>query len=134
MAAAEFGLGLCEEELGNFEKAQQIYQIILDKSSQSENPDFEGTVAVTQAKHRLDTMADYKQKVIFKLAPTPPAASLLQSQTTGAATEPTIQIKPVDTNLPAEVILPIDVNQASQTSNVLPDVNSKVPEPNASVK
>ena len=127
-AAAEFGLGLCEEELGNFEKAQQIYQII------AENPDFEGTVAVTQAKHRLNTMADYKQKVIFKPAPTPPAASLLQSQTTGAATEPTIQIKPVDTNLPAEVILPIDVNQASQTSNVLPDVNSKVPEPNVSVK
>jgi tetratricopeptide (TPR) repeat protein len=131
-AAAEFGLGLCEEELGNFEKAQQIYQII------AENPDFEGTVAVAQAKHRLETMADYKQKVIFKPAPTPPAASLPPAtsggQTTGAATEPTIQIKPVDTNLPAEVILPIDVNQASQTSNVLPDVNSKVPEPNVSVK
>jgi len=127
-AAAEFGLGLCEEELGNFEKAQQIYQII------AENPDFEGTVAVTQAKHRLETMADYKQKVIFKPAPAPTAASLLQSQTMGASTEPTIQIKPVDTNLPAEVILPIDVNQASQTSNVLPDVNTKVPEPNVSVK
>ncbi len=127
-AAAEFGLGLCEEELGNFEKAQQMYQII------AENPDFEGTVAVTQAKHRLETMADYKQKVFFKPAPAPPAASILQSQTTGAATEPTIQIKPVDTNLPAEIILPIDVNQASQTSNVLPDVNSKVPEPNVSVK
>lgn len=116
-AAAEFGLGLCEEEIANFEKAQQIYQIIAEK------PDFEGTVAVAQAKHRLDTMADYKQKVIFKPAPTPPVA-----------TKPTIQIKPVDTNLPAEVILPIDVNQASQTSNVLPDVNSKVPEPNVSVK
>ena len=127
-AAAEFGLGLCEEELGNFEKAQQMYRII------AENPDFEGTVAVTQAKHRLETMADYKQKVFFKPAPAPPAASILQSQTTGAATEPTIQIKPVDTNLPAEIILPIDVNQASQTSNVLPDVNSKVPEPNVSVK
>jgi len=116
-AAAEFGLGLCEEELGNFEKAQQIYQSI------AENPDFEGTVPVAQAKHRLDTMADYKQKVIFKPAPTPPVA-----------TKPTIQIKPVDTNLPTEVILPIDANQASQTSNVLPDVNSKVPEPNVSVK
>jgi len=131
-AAAEFGLGLCEEELGNFEKAQQIYQII------AENPDFEGTVAVTQAKHRLETMADYKQKVIFKPAPAPTAASpppaTSGGQTTGASTEPTIQIKPVDTNLPAEVILPIDVNQASQTSNVLPDVNSKVPEPNVSVK
>jgi len=132
-AAAEFGLGLCEEELGNFEKAQQIYQII------AENPDFEGTVAVTQAKHRLETMADYKQKVIFKPAPAHPAAS-----------KPTIQIKPVDANLPSassplgvkllqsitegEANLPVDVNQSSQTPKVLPEINTKVPEPNVSVK
>ncbi len=132
-AAAEFGLGLCEEELGNFEKAQQIYQII------AENPDFEGTVAVTQAKHRLEIMADYKQKVIFKPAPTPPVA-----------TKPTIQIKPVDANLPSaslplgvkllqsitegEANLPVDVNQSSQTPKVLPEINTKVPEPNVSVK
>ncbi len=157
MAAAEFGLGLCEEELSNFEKAQQIYQDIIA------NADFEGTVAIASAKHRLETMADYKQKVIFKPAPIPPAVSPPPatsggeidfgefSRYAGAATRPTIQIKPVDTNLPvaskpkiqikpvdtnlpAEVILPIDVNQASQTSNVLPDVNSKVPEPNVSVK
>ncbi len=149
-AAAEFGLGLCEEELGNFEKAQQIYQII------AENPDFEGTVAVTQAKHRLETMADYKQKVIFKPAPAPTAASkptiqppflsstedkgavdanlpsassplgdeLLQSITTGEA------------NLPAATHRgePIDVNQASRTPKVLPEINTKVPEPNVSVK
>jgi hypothetical protein len=132
-AAAEFGLGLCEEELGNFEKAQQIYQII------AENPDFEGTVAVTQAKHRLETMADYKQKVIFKSAPAPAAAS-----------KPTIPIKPVDVNLPSassplggellqsitepEANLPVDVNQASRTPKVLPEINTKVPEPNVSVK
>ena len=146
-AAAEFGLGLCEEELGNFEKAQQIYQII------AANPDFEGTVANVAAKHRLEIMADYKQKVIFKPAPVPPVAarpkiqirpvdanlpsttsSLLPSQTIGAATKPKIQIKPVDTNLPAEANLPVDVNQSSQTPKVLPEVNLKVPDPNVSVK
>jgi hypothetical protein len=132
-AAAEFGLGLCEEELANFEKAQQIYQII------AQNPDFEGTVAVTQAKHRLETMADYKQKVIFKPAPAPAAAS-----------EPTIPIKPVDANLPSastplggellqsitegEANLPVDVNQSSRTPKILPEINTKVPEPNVSVK
>jgi len=133
-AAAKFGLGLCEEELGNFEKAQQTYKDIVSN--------FDGTVANAAAKHRLDTMADYKQKVIFKPAPTTPVALPLGGETDlseliqaeGVATKPTIQIKPVDTNLPAEVILPIDINQASQTSNVLPDVNSKVPEPNVSVK
>jgi len=105
MAAAEFGLGLCEEELGDFEKAQQIYQII------AANPDFEGTVAVTQARHRLETMSDYKQKVIFKPAPAPPVASkptiqppfLSATADKGAAdANLPIQIKPVDSNLPAE--------------------------------
>ena len=128
MAAAEFGLGLCEEELGNFEKAQQIYQTV------AANPDFEGTVAVVQAKNRLETMADYKQKVIFKLAPAPPADSLLQSKTAGAAAKPTIQIKPIDTNLPVEANLPVDVNQSSRTPKVLPEINTKATEPNVSVK
>lgn len=145
-AAAEFGLGLCEEELGNFEKAQQIYQII------AANPDFEGTVANAAAKHRLETMADYKQKVIFKPAPAPLVAtkpkiqirpvdpnlpftsSFLPNQTIGVATKPKFQIKPVDTNLPAEANLPVDVNQLPQTPKVLPEVNFKVPEPNVSVK
>ncbi len=143
-AAAEFGLGLCEEELGNFEKAQQIYQII------TANPDFEGTVANAAAKHRLETMADYKQKVIFKPAPPvatkptiqirpvdanlPSTSSLLPNQTIGVATKPKIQIKPVDTNLPAEANLPVNVNQSSQTPKVLPETNIKVPEPNVSVK
>lgn len=104
-AAAEFGLGLCEEELGNFEKAQQIYQLI------AANPDFEGTVAIAQAKQRLETMADYKQKVIFKPAPAPPVASkpTIQPPFLSATTEKgaadanlPIQIKPVDSNLPAE--------------------------------
>jgi len=128
MAAAEFGLGLCEEEIGNFEKAQQIYQTV------AANPDFEGTVAVVQAKNRLETMADYKQKVIFKLAPAPPADSLLQSKTAGAAAKPTIQIKPIDTNLPVEANLPVDVNQSSRTPKVLPEINTKATEPNVSVK
>lgn len=143
-AAAEFGLGLCEEELGNFEKAQQIYQII------AANPDFEGTVANAVAKHRLETMADYKQKVIFKPAPPvatkpkiqirpvdpnlPSTSSLLPNQTIGAATKPKIQIKPVDTNLPAEANLPVDVNQSPQTPKVLPETKTEVSEPNVSVK
>jgi tetratricopeptide (TPR) repeat protein len=63
MAAANLGLGLCEEELGNFEQARQIYSEI------TENADFEGTVAAAQAKQRLDTMADYQQKVVFLPSP-----------------------------------------------------------------
>jgi tetratricopeptide (TPR) repeat protein len=63
MAAAKLGLGLCEEELGNFEQARQIYSEI------TANADFESTVAAAQAKQRLLTMADYQQKVVFKPSP-----------------------------------------------------------------
>jgi tetratricopeptide (TPR) repeat protein len=62
-AMAKLGLGLCEEELGNFEQAREIYGEI------AANADFEGTVAVAQAKQRLLTMADYQQKVVFKPSP-----------------------------------------------------------------
>ncbi len=64
-ALAKFGLGLCEEELGNFDHAQQIYREI------TTNPDLESTTAAVQAKQRLNTMADYKQKLIFKAAGEP---------------------------------------------------------------
>jgi len=111
IAAAEFGLGLCAEELGNFEKAKQIYQDIVT------NPNLEGIVAVAAAEHRLKTMDDYKQKVIFKPAPPPPAASLPQS-TTAVATQPKIQIKPADANL----AVPILPSQAPPTPNNIPEI------------
>ena len=65
-ATAQLGMGLCEEELGNFERAREIYGEI------AANADFEGTVAAAQAKQRLLTMADYQQKVIIE--PTPKQA------------------------------------------------------------
>lgn len=94
MAAAKFGLGICEEELGNFEKAQQIYHDI------TTDPDFEGTVAKAEAEQRLQTMADYKTQVVFKASVEPPAAE-----------KPPVEIIPADTNLP------IDVNQVPATPN-----------------
>jgi tetratricopeptide (TPR) repeat protein len=63
MAMAKLGLGLCEEELENFEQAQAIYNEIIT------NADFKGTVAAAEAKQRLHTMADYQQKVVFRQAP-----------------------------------------------------------------
>ncbi len=87
MATAKFGLGLCEEELGNFEKAEQIYSDI------TTNADFESTVAAAAAKQRLETMADYQRKVVFKVSPKP-------VPTKTKSIQPQIQLKPADTNLP----------------------------------
>jgi len=107
MAAAKFGLGLCAEELGDFDQARQIYQEIMS------NADFEGTVSVVQAKRRLEHMSDYIKKIVFKPGPKkePPVA-----------TQPEMQIIPSDANSP------VDVNFIMQMA----DVNSQVPDINLS--
>ncbi len=63
LAKARFGVGLCEEEIGNFDQAGDIYKQV------AEDPAFKGTVTVAQAQMRLDTMADYRTKVVFAPAP-----------------------------------------------------------------
>ena len=89
MAAAKLGMGLCEEELGNFEKAEQIYRDIVENSS------FEGTTALVQAEQRLDTMADYRQKVVFKQSPIKPAAK----STPAELVQPQIKLQAPDINI-----------------------------------
>ena len=127
-AAAKFGLGLCEEELGNFEQAGQIYQEV------AANPDFEATVAAVQAKRRLAAMADYRREVVFKPRPTPPAAAAEPNEIVKVATGPAVQIGPngatapldvnlvMDANVPVNANLPVEVNLPAE-ANVPAEVN-----------
>jgi len=88
-AMAKLGLGLCEEELGNFEGAKQIYTDITEDGA------FEGTTASAEAKLRLETMADYQQEGVFSRAPeTPPAET--------ESILPEEQLDFTDINLPLE--------------------------------
>ncbi len=87
-ATAQFGLGLCEEELGNVDKAKEIYRAVV------ENAAYEGTTAKAAAATRLKTVDDYQGKVVFKPAPPPAQASA-----------PTVKIGPGDANSP--VIVPV---------------------------
>jgi len=103
MAAAKFGLGLCAEELGDFDQARQIYQEIISNAS------FEGTISLVQAQQRLKYISDYMKEVVFKPEPKKEPA---------VATQPTIQIKPFDANMPADANLPVDVNFILQMSGV----------------
>jgi len=98
VAMAKFGIGLCAEEVGNFDKARQVYKNILD------NPDFEGTVFPTQAKIRIDTMADNMGKFVFVDAPPePPLGSSVETQP-DSATEPDTELNPSNTiDIPAEI-------------------------------
>lgn len=77
LALANYGLGLCAEELGSFDKAKGIYQRVID------NEQFAGTTAVISAKHRLNVMDDYREKIVFQeVKQLPPPASMT---TPGAA-------------------------------------------------
>jgi hypothetical protein len=108
---ATLGLGLCEEELGNFPQARQIYHDLVA------DPNFECTVAAAQAKLRLGTMADYQKKVVFKPPRKPRPAK---------STIPEIQLKPKDVNLvpqtPKIEIKPDDIN-LPETKPKATDIN-----------
>lgn len=111
-AAAKFGLGLCEEELGNFDEAKKIYSEIAKDSA------FEGTVSVKQAELRLATMADFQADVAFMPKPKPKPQPMKIEPVTidmrpsdpnkSAATQPKVTLGPVNTNAPA-VIKPVTV-------------------------
>jgi len=120
-AKAQFGLGLCEEELGNFDKAREIYQAV------TSNAEYEGTAATAEAAYRLETMADYKGSVVFKVAPEP------EPQAAGPqASAPVIQIKPGDANASIVIPVPNDVGATpaapapAPETDVLPDATDAV--------
>ena len=97
-ALATFGLGMCDEQLGNFAEARKVYKGIV------ENEDFKGTIAVNKAKLRLATMDDYMQEIVFKPSPPMPMPdinSTLQSVRNLISPEP---------NQPAESNAPSDIN------------------------
>jgi tetratricopeptide (TPR) repeat protein len=62
-SSAQYGLGLCEEELGNYAEAKKIYNEIIN------NVEFEGTTAVYQAEFRLGEMDNYQERVVFQTRP-----------------------------------------------------------------
>lgn len=107
-AIARFGLGLCEEEIGNFDGAEQIYRDIVS------NGDFEGTTALAKARQRLETMSDYRQKIVFKAAPKPAFPAFPEFL------QPPIPLRPID-----YTVFPQDPNRVP----VVPEVKMG-PEPN----
>jgi tetratricopeptide (TPR) repeat protein len=104
VATAKLGLGLCEEELGNFEQAKQIY------TEMATSVDFEGTAASAAAKHRLETMADYQQEVVFAPAPQPPPVEPAEPELTISAAEVNAWLEGWDDALEDDVGLPESVN------------------------
>ena len=103
-ALAEFGLGLCAEELGNFDEAHKIYNGIV------ENPDFAGTIVVNKANLRLNTMDSYEKPIVFQSQPLPPLPE------PNAALQALRNMMPGEPNQPAESSEPSDINAPGGTS------------------
>jgi tetratricopeptide (TPR) repeat protein len=99
-ASAQFGLGLCEEELRHFDQAAQMYREVAQK------PEYAGTVGQAAAAYRLTIMDDFKTPVVFKPAPPQPPQATQPPM-------PTIQIRPGDGN--AATVVPVPQNVAPAT-------------------
>lgn len=132
-ALAKFGLGLCEEELGNFDEAEKIYRDI------TRDPNLVPTVAFAQAEHRVNTMADYKQSIVLRPAPLPKPVKLPEPATSAKSAEPNRPVDvnaPVDANLQTAVKPPLDVNQQPAPVNAPagPDANKAAKTPDAAAK
>lgn len=69
-AMANFGLGLCAEEMGDLKKAKKIYESIIAR------PEYEGTIFPTQAQLRLESIDDSKGKFVFVSDPEPAASEV----------------------------------------------------------
>ncbi|MCD6391874.1 MAG: hypothetical protein J7M40_00025 [Planctomycetes bacterium] len=75
VALANFGMGMCAEEIGDYTKAAKIYDSIIADA------DFAGTVLPRQAQGRLDNMEDNKMQFIFVAAPLPKPEIKIESPT-----------------------------------------------------
>jgi uncharacterized protein YceK len=100
-AKAEFGLGLCAEELAEYDGAQKIYQKIVD------TPAYAATVFPTQAQTRLDNMDDNKAKFVFVDAPEP---------------EPVLEPAPALETLESAIPNPVEVIVTPETEKAVETV------------
>jgi hypothetical protein len=89
-AAARYGLGLCEEELGNFDQAAQIYREV------AQQPEYAGTAAQASAAYRLKILNDYQTQVVFRPAPPEPAPA----QGPALPQAPALPVEPEAANAP----------------------------------
>jgi tetratricopeptide (TPR) repeat protein len=109
LASANYGVGLCAEELGNFDKAKEIYNQIV------QNEKYAGTVTVASAEHRLKVMDDYKKRIAFqKIEKFEPVTS----DTIGSLMSPSLPDKKIEE---AAESAPVDDNssRASTTESAV---------------
>jgi tetratricopeptide (TPR) repeat protein len=73
-AMAQYGVGICLEDMGNFAGAKAIYDKI------AENPQYKGTLYPERAKLRADILSDNENKIIFAKSEKPQNAPTGQTE------------------------------------------------------
>ncbi len=109
-AIAEYGLGLCEEELRNFDQAKQIYEKIVA------NPKYAGIAIVADVEFRIKTMSDYQSDIRFLPNPVKPNAAIPQPTILPSIKDvnlPSLANPPAEANLPASISIlpPVEINR-----------------------
>ncbi len=119
-AMANFGLGMCAEEIGDYTKAEIIYNSIIADTS------FEGTVLPRQAQDRLDNLQDNKMQFVFAAAALPKPEDIKIESPTPRPVLPdapkpdpgktgTVEIKPIGDNTVPPVEPPTEEQNTSES-------------------
>lgn len=106
MSLAQYGLGLCAEELGQFDEAERLYQTLITDET------YAGTLGRTSAVNRIKSMSGFDGVIVFPVVEEVPEVSL-----------PEIT-QAVDGNSPAPVTQP-------EIGPALPQITPPVASPNA---
>lgn len=122
-AMAKFKIALCEEELGNFAKAEEIYRNIIGAD------DLKFTPTYSQARERVAIISELKQKITFappqKTTPAGPGelpgSNIFQDINTTGANAPLIETSPSNEPVSANLcpIPPVEIK--TETSKPPPE-------------
>ncbi len=120
VAMANFGLGMCAEEIGDYIEAEKIYNSIIADAG------FAGTVLPRQAQDRLDNLQDNKMQFVF-VAPAAPKPEDIRIELPtpgpvgpdGPKPDPnktgTVEIKPTGDNAVSPVEPPTEEQNTSES-------------------
>ena len=111
-ASAKYGLGLCEEELGNFDEAKKIYAELVNTDKLKNTP------AGDQARIRLDIMGGYEEKITLESVPL--IISTPKLVTPGSSPNDVVLQPSTETLVPA---IPVEINLADINPVGIIDIN-----------
>ena len=124
LASATYGLGLCAEELRQFDEAAQIYRDMIADSN------LQGTAAQASAEYRLKTLDRYRSEIVFNEAPAEVNLAPVTISLDGTPPEIVFDETPEEVNL-VTVTIPLDGTPVMDTNTPAlgPALEPAAPEP-----